>query len=308
MRRILVLVLVLAACGGDPSSATSATSPSTTSTVPPSTTSPAPPVTSTTFAAPSDGVPAEGGRAIVTLTVDDEERSVLVVVPDELTDPVSLVLVFHGFTGTSERVEEQSGFTDIALEEGFVVAYPQGAGLVPAWRTSAFQGDTDVRFVDAVVDLVRDALPVERVFAAGMSNGGGMVGRLACDRAELVEAIAPVAAAHPPNPCIPAEPVAVAAFHAIDDRIVRYDGFGPLLTGQDEWTSAWASRNGCEQVPETEPVLDGVDRITWSGCSAPVVLYRSVTGGHRWPGPDAPAGSAASALEASRIIWEFFDA
>lgn len=244
----------------------------------------------------------------MTLTVGDEERSVLVVVPDELADPVSLVLVFHGFTGTSARVEEQSGFSEVAAQEGFVVAYPQGAGLVPAWRTSAFQGDADVRFVDAVVDLVSDALPVERVFAAGMSNGGGMVGRLACERAELVEAIAPVAAAHPANPCLPAEPVAVAAFHALDDRIVRYEGFGPLLTGQDEWTSAWASRNGCEPVPGTEPVIDGVDLVAWSGCSAPVVLYRSVTGGHRWPGPDAPAGTAAADLEATRIIWEFFDA
>ena len=187
------------------------------------------------------------------------------------------------------------------------VSYPQGAGLVPAWRTSAFQGDADVRFVDAVVDLVDEALAVDRVFAAGMSNGGGMVGRLACDRAGLVDGIAPVAAAHPANPCRPSEAVPVVAFHALDDRVVRYDGFGPLLAGQEEWTAAWARRNGCESGPVAVTARDGVDRVSWDGCVAPVVLYRSVTGGHRWPGPDAPAGTAAADLEATRLIWEFFD-
>ncbi|HSG80545.1 MAG TPA: hypothetical protein VLD62_13265 [Acidimicrobiia bacterium] len=303
MRRVplvLLVVVIAAACAGEGSLAPPTTPPATTS--PPTATSSSadPPSTEGT-------IPIDGGRVVVTMTVDEEPRQALVVVPERLAMPASLVVVFHGFTGTSARVEAQSGLSDLAAEEGFVVAYPQGAGIVPSWRTSSLQGDEDVRFVEAVIDLVADAVPIERVLATGMSNGGGMAGRMACDRADLVDAVAPVAAAHPPTVCDPSEAVPILAFHAMDDRVVRYDGFGPLVFGQEEWAVAWARRNGCEPISEVSRVAEGVDTLTWGACDAPVILYRSATGGHRWPGPDAPPGSDAARFEASAVMWAWFD-
>ena len=323
---VVLLVVIASACGGDGPAApsvtsSSVTSSSTTTTSVASTTTTS--VTTTTSMVvttstpattaptrpshPVSGFPIDGGRAVVTMTVDDEPREVLVVVPEGVETPVSLVLVFHGFTGTSTQVEEQSGFSELAVEKGFVVAYPQGAGVVPSWRTSSLQGDADVLFAEAVIELVGGAVPVDRVLVSGMSNGGGMAGRLACDRAELVDAAAPVAAAHPPTVCAPSEAVPILAFHAVDDRVVRYDGFGPIVFGQEEWAASWARRNGCAATPEVAVVAEGVDTLTWDTCDAPVILYRSETGGHRWPGPDAPEGSVAAGFEASRVMWDWFE-
>jgi polyhydroxybutyrate depolymerase len=240
--------------------------------------------------------------------VDGEERSFLLVVPASVSGPAALVIAFHGFTSTSERVEDRTGLSGLASEEGFVVAYPQGAGAVPAWRASSFQGPADVRFVDALIEEIDDlvALDPGRIFATGMSNGGGMAGRLACERAGVIAAIAPVAAAHPPTICVPSEPVAIVAFHALDDRVVRFDGFGPLIAPAEEWMADWAGRNGCAPGPDPRPFVDGVDALEWRGCDVPTVLYRAATGGHRWPGEDSSAGTAASGIDAGRVMWEFF--
>ncbi|MDX1691779.1 MAG: PHB depolymerase family esterase [Acidimicrobiia bacterium] len=300
MRPALVgLLLLVAGCtGGD---GVPASVPSAESTAPPPTTA-TPPTT-----APASALGP--GRWTVRVDVDGVERSAVVVVPERLVPPVSLVLVFHGFAGSPEGAEERSGFTGLALDEGFVVAYPRGAGPIPAWRTSPFQGDADVRFAETLVADLDARLPIDesRVYAAGMSNGGGMAGRLACDLSDVVAAVAPVAAAHPTAGCGPARPVPVVAFHALDDRIARYDGFGPLLVGIDDWAAAWADRNRCATAgPDSTAVADGVERLAWAGCEADVVLYRLLTGGHTWPGGDAAAGTAGIDLDATARMWSFF--
>ena len=231
------------------------------------------------------------------------------MVPDELTVPAPLLLVFHGLTGTSLQAEVQSDFTDLAVANGFVVVYPQAAGAIAAWRASTLQGTADVRYVDRIVETLSEALRIdqERIFAAGISNGGGMVDRLACDRSTVFAAVAPVAAAHPPSACSPERPVAIIAFHAVDDSVVSYDGFGPLLPPIEQWAAGKAASNGCGLDPVIDGVAPGVDRLTWGTCTEPVVLYRSIDGGHHWPGPDSEPASAAAGIDGSLLIWSFFE-
>lgn len=74
------------------------------------------------------------------------------------------------------------------------------------------QGVDDVGFLSALIGkLSADyGIPPGRVFATGMSAGGFMATRLACDRADLVSAIAPVAGTLGSGVrCAPSRPVSV---------------------------------------------------------------------------------------------------
>lgn len=252
------------------------------------------------------------GRYEVQITSGGLLRRAVVFVPESVADPAPLVLVFHGFTRSPEEIEETSGMSALAEEHGFVVAYPAGTGFPRRWLTSPAQGDQDVVFVRELVGLVSEAVPVDpgRVFAAGMSNGGGMAGRLACDAADLVAAVGPVAAAYPTGNCAPSQPVAVAAIHGSADPVVPYEGVGEILPAVEDVVAGWVERNGCAPDAAAADVAADVSLRSWTGCAAnaDVVLYRVEGGRHGWPGSGdtSPWGRTTDAVSASALLWEFF--
>lgn len=237
-------------------------------------------------------------------------RRFVLHVPEGVAVPAPLVMVFHGFTSNPDRVAELSGMSEVADREGFVVVYPAALGLLPAWTVDvAGPENRDVAFARDLVDAVAGLIPIGDVYAAGMSNGGGMAGRLACDAADLVAGAAPVAAAHTSETCSPSRPVPVMAFHGTDDLIVPYRGFAPFdLPPIEEWAAEWARRNGCRPEAVIEEVADDVELRSWPGCSADVVLYTVDGGRHGWPGSDRAFSvlDSTTSIAASEIMWEFF--
>lgn len=241
-------------------------------------------------------------------------RSFVLVIPEAVPPPAPLVIVLHGFMGSPAEVEEDTGMTGVAEEEGFAVVYPEGWGRPRSWRSDPRRGDADVTFIRDLVARLDGAYGIDerRVFAAGMSNGGGMAARLACDASDLVAAIGPVAGAYFFGPCSPDRPVPVIAFHGDADPIVPYQGWGPFLPGIEDWAGEWAVRNGCEGAPTHEALAADVTVSRWGGCEAgaDVVLYTVADGRHGWPGSERSGeflGSTDS-VDASRLIGEFFAA
>lgn len=241
-------------------------------------------------------------------------RRFVLVVPESAPHPAPLVIVFHGFMGNPTEVERDTGMTGIAEEEGFAVLYPEGSGRPRSWRSDPRRGDVDVTFIRDLVARLDEAYGIDeaRVYAAGMSNGGGMAARLACDAADLVAAIGPVAGAYFSGDCEPARPVPVVAFHGDADPIVPYEGFGPFLPPIEGWAGEWAARNGCAAEPVLSAAAPGVAVRRWTDCEAEaeVVLYTVADGRHGWPGSERTGeylGSTDS-VAASRLIWEFFAA
>jgi polyhydroxybutyrate depolymerase len=247
---------------------------------------------------------------IRTLDVGTVERAYRLVVPADVREPIPLVLVFHGFASTPARIRASSSFDALAGAEGFAVAFPQGAGLVPAWRTDAETSAPDVAFARAIVDDVAATVDIDptRVYAAGMSNGGGMAGRLACDASDVFAAVGVVAAAHRSSECSPGRPVPVIAFHGDADPIVPLSGVPGIAEDVVGWLEARAVDNRCDVVPAEERVADDVVELAWSGCEADVVLYLVEGGGHVWPGParSERLDEDPSELSATVAIWEFF--
>jgi polyhydroxybutyrate depolymerase len=249
------------------------------------------------------------GRYETSITSRGVTQEVIVAVPESASGPAPLVLVLHGFGGSAGEAEAMSGMTAVAEKEGLVVAYPQAAGFMAAWRVDPRLGPADVVFLGDAIAAVAAATPIDpsRVYAVGMSKGGGMVSRLACESPGLLAAVAPVAAAHPPDGCVPVEPVPAVAIHGTADGVVPLEGRVPISLAIPEWAEQRAAANGCEARPVRTSPTDGVGLLSWTGCEAAVSLFLVEGGGHEWPGsPMRDDGEGAAPLITSELVWNFF--
>ncbi len=202
--------------------------------------------------------------------------------------------------GAGQSGGEQAAITNynaVADQHGFVVAYPDGIDFSWADGRSASvpdrQGVDDVGFLAALIaQLSRDhGIPPGRVFATGLSAGAFMANRLACQRADLVSAIAPVAgtlgAAYP---CAPSQPVSVLQVHGTADAVVPFGG-GTMLGrgGHSDIVAApalaqrWRELDGCPGAP-VEDAVGAVHRFTAAGCAGgtEVDFLQVDGGGHAW--------------------------
>jgi len=228
------------------------------------------------------------------------------------THPV--VLSFHGYGEDDEIQEKITGFSkegNLIDGKGIIAVYPlaaygPGKNQKPAraWTGAPYspQDVDDFQYVDALLDSLQDNLCVDskRIYASGMSNGGGFVNLLACssDMASKFAAFAPVSAAlysgtHPFNACNPGRTIPLINFHGTADKTIPYDGRNVTSDTADdtapipEWRDAWVVRNGCDaSVPSnvSHPYED-VTETTWQcGDNATTVKAFEIENGiHRWP-------------------------
>ncbi|MDT5183928.1 MAG: polyhydroxybutyrate depolymerase, partial [Mycobacterium sp.] len=105
----------------------------------------------------------------------------------------------HGAGAIGAGWEWETNYDAVADAHGFIVVYPDGIDFSWADGRGASvpdrQGVDDVGFITGLVaKLVSDfGVDPGHVFATGMSAGAFMVNRLACERADVFAAIAPVA-------------------------------------------------------------------------------------------------------------------
>jgi polyhydroxybutyrate depolymerase len=278
------------------------------------------------------GLPA--GESTRRLTHDNRERSYILYVPGSInwSQPVPVVLVFHGGTGNAESAIRMSGFNAVADQNGFIVVYPNGTGRLSDDKLLTWNGGgccgysqqknvDDVGFVRAIVSDLQSLTDIDpkRIYASGMSNGGILSQRLACEAADVFAAVAPVAGTLNFSPCNPSQPISVIEFHGTGDQHIPYDGgFGPKSLVDVNFASVkdsvnfWTSFNKCASQPQADSVGD-VQHEVWTSCtaSASVELYTIIDGGHAWPGGVAgrtDADQPTQTVSASQLIWEFFSA
>jgi polyhydroxybutyrate depolymerase len=157
------------------------------------------------------------------------------------------------------------------------------------------------------------------VFATGISNGGMMAYRLACDTT-LFRAIGPDSATLLGTCPKPAR-LSVIHIHGTADTNIPYDGGqgsgyakidGPAVPDVVE---SWRAVDGCP--PPTEST-QGAVTTSLSACpdGRAVELITVAGAGHQWPGsPSRPAiqkllglDTPSTALDATAVIWQFFAA
>jgi polyhydroxybutyrate depolymerase len=281
---------------------------------------------------------AAAEQRVHTLELGSITRSYVLYLPERAPRgrPLPLLVALHGGGGTAEQMGRFSRFNAIAAREGFAVAYPEG--LWRRWNDGrVFRGRTetdadDVGFIRAMVDDIgrRVSLDRRRIFAAGISNGGFMSFRLACEAADLFAAVAPVTATMPAElgeECRPSAPVSVLVINGTADAMVPYDG-GHVralfrrrgaIWSTERTLAFWARHNRCDEQPAVRALPnrrrdDGshVIEADYRGCErARLRLLRVEGGGHTWPGgsqylPESWIGPTNRDIDASRVIWAFF--
>ncbi|WP_374403053.1 PHB depolymerase family esterase [Niveibacterium sp.] len=285
----------------------------------------------------SQSAPA-GGTAEYSVEVGGVVRRYLVHVPASYDParPAPLVLALHGGGGDMQHMakDEHYGIVGKSDRAGFIVAFPNGTGAMgdkfATWNAGACCGKArdarvdDVAFVRALVaDLQkRYAIDGTRVFAMGMSNGGMMSHRLACEAADLFAAIASIAGTDNTLACAPARPIPVLHIHARnDDHVLFEGGAGPgafrdeskvtQFVSVPQTISNWVARNNCRGAAREVLAVPGARCEVHDGCTGNSRVELCVTedGKHSWPGGGVTTLSRqqpSQAINANDVIWDFF--
>lgn len=244
-----------------------------------------------------------------------------------------LVLVMHGANDFAKRIAEATGWSRLADEEGFMVAYPEGhhpflPRISESWNAghccmqALREGRDDVGFIDAVVQDIAARHDVDRVFLAGFSNGGMLAYRIAAEHPERVDAVGAVAASLWSGPeggepawrpqALPRVPI--MHIHGSADTVVPMQGGVGDSVADWDWASmddtlgAWAAAwNATSPESSSEGPVE-VTRYPVDGQD--VVVGVRHDRGHSWPGSRVPffLSDPEPDYDATRALWAFFDA
>ena len=259
----------------------------------------------------------------------------------DAVEPTALVFVLHGGGGSAEVMPVFTGFNAIADRDNFIVVYPDGVenhwndAREPKIYSTHIENTDDTGFISSLIDVLAVNLNIDmkRVFVTGISNGGMMSHRLACELSDRIAAIAPVASSIPVNMADiwnPSRAVSILIINGTDDPLVPWQGgdiqLGEMSLGNvisvDRTVQFWNTKNGCQMKPEITQLSErdtGDGTTVWvetySGCTngTEVVLFGIDGGGHTWPGSYQYAaehliGKTSEEFDASEIIWQFFKA
>lgn len=271
------------------------------------------------------------------ITINDQNRRFLIHLPAGYNDqdqfPLNLVL--HGGRGTPENFRTLSNMDIAADAAGYIAVYPEGfqkfwadgRGGTPADEA----GINDVEFLDQLITKLAVDLNVDtnRVFATGISNGGGMSQRLACEIPDKIKGIAVVAHSmleNTKNNCTLAQSLAAMFILGTADPLNPYEGgineAGDSFLGADSAVDFRVSINNCTlQANDSLPNVSTTDETTTSikiyrDCLdvTEIRLYTVHNGGHTWPRlqggqylPIQVIGRVSNDFEASFEILNFFD-
>ena len=266
-------------------------------------------------------------RSSGTLVSSGKARAYLVHVPPQYTHatPTPLVIRMHGAGGWPAQQRDLSGWNRVADAHGFIVVYPSGAeGEGPRiWHIERGAAlDADVRFIRELIDTLRASYNIDstRIFANGLSAGGGMSFALSCTLADRIAAVGMVAPALvlPWSWCTDRHAIPVIVIHGTADPVTPYHGGKTRISPRSfpdipAWTASWARRNRCGATPQEVVVAPDVTRFEYANCAdaAAVVLYRVQGGGHAWPGghplPEWLVGPTSQSVDATAMTWAFFE-
>lgn len=254
-------------------------------------------------------------------------RNYRVYVPAMYTgsQPVPLVFNLHGYTSNAWQQEIYGDFRPIADTANFILVHPDGT-VQPGTAGTQFWniGDLgssvdDVSFLETLIDTIDAHYNINRsrVYSAGMSNGGYMGYKLACESGQFAAIASVTGSMTLPmyTNCNPAKPLPIIEIHGTDDATVPYNG-SATSQGIEDVVSFWVTENNCfptaiqTNVPDTS-ASDGstAEHYLYTGGvdGNTVEHFKVIGGGHTWPGTSLTfVGVTCLDFNASKEIWRFF--
>lgn len=279
------------------------------------------------------------GESLLLMSGQDQSRYYILYVPAtcDLSTPVPVVLMFHGGGGTPEGLARTSQMNKQADLHGFVVVYPSGSGSNPRrlfWNVLKSQtyatvnNIDDLGFVERLLSDLQSKIRVDtsRIYAAGMSQGGMLCYRLACDEkmSGRIAAIAPVGAVMTVDPqeCRASRAVPVISFNGLQDPIILYQGGVSTKIPRNDRINRpsvndsimyWVKLAGLSEKPDASGSRGQAEMKQYgqNQAGSEVLLWSLADGGHTWPGgnemlPEWLVGNVNRDIDASSLIWDFF--
>ncbi len=260
-----------------------------------------------------------------TMQVDGIKRSFLTYIPavPDKDYKMPLIISLHGGFASPEGQFHLADFRPIADTDKFIVICPASKHIFHDGRDN--KGIDDVKFIDQIITYAINTYHADpqRVYVTGISNGGFMTSRLACELSTRIAAIAVVAGTmNADEGYAPVKPMPVIYMHGTKDPVFSNKGgkiFGRQVYSQDQVLKIWADLDKCDQIPVTTTIPDiahdstSVVKQEYNNPATgfKVIGYTINNGGHTWPGgwqylPKFIIGKTTKNLNACKVIWDFF--
>jgi len=257
-------------------------------------------------------------------------------------ESVPLLFCIHGGGGTAKGMISLTygRFNELADNDGFIVIYPNAVdknwndGRGDKNAVSTYENINDVGFITAIIDTLRIKYKIDnaKIFACGISNGGFMSCRLACDKSDVFAGVGIISATigvdYFPK-CKPIQPIKVIIMNGTEDPLVPYKGGDVMVFNKsrgkcistDSLIFFWKKNNGCSGNPVKTilPNLDisdgsSVEKYSYPDCKngSTLVLFKIIGGGHSWPGGKQYLGkkiigNTCRDINTCDEIWKFFN-
>jgi polyhydroxybutyrate depolymerase len=270
------------------------------------------------------------------------ERTFIYHVPGNLKKNPKLVILYHGSNMKAFMMQIFTGHEFDLLadqDQDAIVVYPQG--FKNNWndcrKNAPFPAKElnidDIGFTEKLIAYFKEKYQIDtdNVFAAGFSNGGQMVMKLANTRASLFKGFAVISANRPTddnNECTALQqPVSMIYFSGKKDPIVPFEGGSTILDGKDfgkvvpseQNSTYWIQAAQCDASAVSSKVFVNTSRAVTarqadysSAVTQKRVSYVEIEdGGHTIPNanfriPISKMGNMNKEVDAPQIIWDFF--
>ena len=245
-----------------------------------------------------------------TLVHDNINREYVLYIPNSYdgTSAVPLLVNFHGFGGSASEFMSYADMRSIAETDTFILAYPQGSCLDGSshWNACPTGGDNksdadDFGFVESMINEISSQynIDMERIYAAGYSNGGMMAYGLANYKSNLIAAVASVSGVMLDCTGPTSHPMPVVHLHGTSDGVLPYNG-------GDGWNSAqstlehWINFNNTVLTP-TVISDNNIEHYVYDQGDSLVSVehYKYIGGDHVW------FNSTFQGQNTSELVWNF---
>ncbi|MBN1411293.1 MAG: hypothetical protein JW969_10660 [Spirochaetales bacterium] len=278
------------------------------------------------------------------ITIDNLKREYVIHIPSEYDSgtPVPLVIMLHGGGGTAANAMKETGWTDKADKENFIVAFPEGTRRYPrrkarfstnpqTWNDGSKRENigavrknvNDVAFISALMDDVikNYSIDKQRIYVTGFSNGASMTFRIGRELSDRIAAIAPVAGCDWLDSPEIKSPLSILYLTGTEDPLNPIEG-GEIKIGKADYGNKipvkdtihkWVVMLECPEKAEEIYNQNGVTGIAYRpGIKNCEVRFYTVEGmGHAWAGgknflPESIIGKTSDKINATDLIWKFF--
>jgi polyhydroxybutyrate depolymerase len=249
-----------------------------------------------------------------TLLHDGVYREYVIYIPNSYNNSTSvpLMLNFHGFGGSASDYMIEADMRLLAESDTFILVYPQGSCLDGSSHWNACPSGVDNKsdvddfgFVESLINNISSEynIDMDRVYAAGYSNGGMMAYGLANYKSELIAAVASVSCVMLDCISHPNHPMPIIHLHGTLDDVLPYSG-NSYYSSVESTLNHWIDFNNTNTTPTVNSDNSGgitIEHYIYDqgDSSVSVEHYKYIGGNHVW------FSSTYQGQSTSELVWNF---